>query len=448
MAYTFKGGIRLEKNNSTAKLHTEAVSDAPYVKLLLKHGADSPAKLTVKERDTVKLGQVIGEETVGASACPVHASVSGKVTSAEEYITADGTVYTAVVIENDLQHTLSESVTPCTQSISKMSREEIIERIRLAGITDTDAGSCPAYEKISRAVGKAEYLIVNCTECDHLTASTHRLLLEEPKRVIGGVKILLRAIGAPKAYIAIESGKKDVIRKLQKLLANQDIISVKAMKPKYPQGDERQLVFALTGRELASGKLPTDAGCVVFGAAACAAVYTAFSEGLPLVKRYVTVSGDCVKTPKNLSVPIGTPVSHLIKLCAGLVKAPEKMIFGGIMAGKAQVSADTPTDKSTLSVLLLSEEYSKGSRSPAVCIRCGRCIRVCPAGLMPSHVAAFTANGSFDAAEKYGVMSCTECGACAYACPGKVDLVSRIREAKAHILAEADKGDDPVSEKE
>ena len=396
----------------------------------------APAAPTVKVGDTVKIGQIIGDVPETALGCPVHASVSGKVTAIEEMRVTDGTMQKAIVIESDGQDEVHESVVPFTDGISSLSRDEIIEKIRLGGVTGMGGASFPTYAKIRSAVGKTEFLIVNCAECEPFITSDHRLLLEQTEKVIGGIKILLRAVGAPQAMVAVENNKMNAVHRLEKKLHGQKLISVKIMKTKYPQGDERQLIFALTGRELAPGKLPADAGCVIFNAATCAAVYDVFATGMPVVRRTVTVSGDCVKKPGNFSVPIGTSAAYLIEQCGGLKKTPEKLISGGPMMGQAQWDPEMPTKKSTSSLLLLSGSFSKKPQTPAVCIRCGRCIGNCPMRLMPAYIAAFVQKDDMKSAEKFGAMSCVECGSCSYNCPGKVEIVQYIRVAKNYIRTE------------
>lgn len=436
MAYTFKGGIHVEEYKLTAKSPTQIIPDPPTVRISMNQSIGAPATPTVKVGDTVKIGQVIGDVPESALGCPVHASVSGKVTAIDEMRVTDGSINRTVIIENDGNAEIHESVIPVTQSITDFSREELINTIRRAGITGMGGAAFPTYAKISSAVGKAEYLIVNCAECEPFITADHRLLLEEPEKVIGGIKILLRAVGAPEAIIAVEDNKLNVRKKLERHIKKSDFISLKFLKTKYPQGDERQLIYALTGRELATGKLPADAGCVIFNAATCAAVYTAFAEGMPLVRRIVTVSGDCVNSPGNFSVPVGTPASYLVEMAGGLKKAPEKLIAGGPMMGQAQWDPDMPTKKSTSSLLLLSESFSEKPKAAPVCIRCGRCVRNCPMRLMPALIASSVMKDDMKGAEKFGAMSCVECGSCSYNCPGKVEIVQYIRVAKNYIRTE------------
>ena len=433
LAYTFKGGIYVDDHKRTSRCAIEAVTDPPIVKISMNHTYGTPATPTVKVGDSVKIGQVIGDVPESELGCPVHASVSGKVLAIEEILSDNGTTETAVVIENDCEGTVHESVIPFTGSITSLSREEIINTIRRAGIVGMGGEGYPTHEKIRAAVGKAEYLIVNCAESEPFATADHRLLLEEPRRVIGGVKILMRALGAPQAIIAVGDNKMNVIRKYEKGLRGQSMISVRVLKTKYPQGDERQLVFALTGREISCGKAPVDAGCVILNPATCAAVYTAFAEGMPLVRRVVTVSGDCVKNPANLSVPVGCPVPHMLEHCGGLKRTPDKLIVGGPMTGKTRHNAEIYIKKSTTALTLLSDKYSKKSKTPPVCIRCGKCVSICPMRLMPAYIASLSVKGDFKGAESLGAMSCIECGACAYGCPGNVEITHHIRIAKEHL---------------
>lgn len=437
MAYTFKGGIHVDEHKHTCSCPVETLLVVPTVKISMNQNIGAPCAPVVKVGDTVCVGELIGEVPEGALGCPVHSSVSGTVSAIEEIRVPSGAVEKLVVIDSDGLYTKSESISPVTKSIKDIGRDEIIGIIKNAGITGMGGAAFPTYAKISSAVGKAELLIVNCAECEPFITADHRLLLEDAESVISGVKILMKAVGVSEAYIAIEDNKLDAVKNVKKLLGDSDMISVKVMKTKYPQGDERQLIYALTGRELASGKLPADAGCVIFNAATCASVYNAFADGMPLVRRNITVSGDCIKEPKNLSVPLGTPASVLIDVCGGLIKTPEKMISGGPMMGQAQWDFDMPVKKGTSSLLLLSQDYSKKPANPSVCIRCGRCIKNCPMHLMPAYIASFVQHDDMKNAEKYGAMSCVECGSCSYNCPGKVEIVQYIRVAKNYIRTQS-----------
>ena len=251
--------------------------------------------------------------------------------------------------------------------------------------------------------------------------------------MINGLKILLKAFGLREGIIAIEDNKPDAIRKLKSLLSSGSMIRLEILKTKYPQGDERQLIYALTGKELPAGKLPADVGCVVFNAETCSSIFVAFATGMPLVERIVTVDGDCVRTPKNLLVPIGAPYSALIDYCGGLVKKPWKIISGGPMMGIAQWDINAPVTKGTSAVLVFSDAFDKKYEMDPCCIRCGRCVRGCPMHLMPNYLALFSAKNKLEMAEEFDVMSCVECGTCSYNCPGNVPIVQLIRAAKGQI---------------
>lgn len=435
MAYTFRGGIHVNEYKLTDASPTEQLPTPPVVRISMNQSIGSGAVPVVTVGDRVLVGQVIGTVPEGTLGCPVHASVSGRVTEICDIRSSGGALEKTVVIESDGEE--RAQTFPFEGSIHDADRDAMRARIRECGITGMGGAAFPTYAKLNSAVGRCEYLIVNCAECEPFITADHRLLLESPEEVVGGVKILLRALSAPQAYIALEDNKKNAVPRLKKLCGKDGIVSVKLLKTKYPQGDERQLIYALTGRELPMGKLPADAGCVIFNAATCAAVYRAFVYGEPVVRRTVTVSGDCVAQPKNLSVPIGTPASYLIEQCGGLIREPKKMISGGPMMGQAQWDPDMPIKKGTSALLLLSSEFSDKTSAVPTCIRCGRCIINCPMRLMPAYIAQFVKLGDMKSAERYGAMSCVECGSCSYNCPAKVEIVQYIRVAKDHIRTEA-----------
>ncbi len=437
MAYTFKGGVRLQGFKLTSKSESRDIPSPPQVKISL-NGGGFTADPTVAVGERVKIGDVIGESPRGTLGCPVHASISGVVTAVESTTLEDGSHSVVVTIDSDGCDEVSPAISPCQSSITELSPEEITDVIRRAGIVGMGGEGFSTSSKINSAMGKVEHLIVNCVECEPFATADHRIILESPDRVIGGIKILMRAVSAPSAYIAIEDQHDEAVRLMTRRTRKLDFMSVRVVKAKYPQGDERQLIYALTERELAPGKIPADAGCVVFNVSTCAAVYDAFATGMPLTKRIVTVSGDCVKSPSNLRVPVGTPVSYLIEQCGGITKAPEKMILGGPMMGQTINDPATATEKTTASLLLLSGGFSPKTYSTATCIRCGKCLSNCPLHLTPAYIASFAAVGDYKNAERFGALSCMECGCCAYACPGKVELVELIRQAKAAICTAKD----------
>ena len=435
LAYTFRGGIHVEEYKNTRRCRIEALPPPDVVSIPLSQHIGVPASALVKKGDTVTIGQKLGEVGEGLG-CPVHSSISGTVTDIVKKTSQNGISVEYVVIKNDYRGTVCPTLRPISKKLTEVTPEEVIETVREAGIVGMGGAAFPTYEKLRSALGKVDKVIVNCAECEPFITANHRLLLEQPTHVINGVKILLRALGVRTAYIAVEDNKQDAIDKLEELTAESKLISVKTLKTKYPQGDERQLVYALTGMEIPNGKLPADVGCVIFNAETCAAVYRAFATGMPLVSRIVTVDGDCVKHPRNILVPIGTRVPELISFCGGLVRQPTRMINGGPMMGSAQWDPEMSVTKSTSAVLLFSESFGKKNVQTQSCIRCGKCIRNCPMRLMPMYIAQFSRIHDLERAEEYGAMSCVECGSCSYNCPGGVEIVQHIRVAKAAIRAE------------
>lgn len=435
MAYTFRGGTHVAEHKNTQRRQIEYMPAPAKVSIPLAQHIGAPCKPLVKVGDHVWCGQIIGD-VEGGLGCPVHASVSGTVTAIDTRCNANAQPITNIVIENDGEMVLDPAVRPHDKKLSETTTEEIIEIVRRAGIAGMGGATFPTYAKIQSALGKVERLIVNCAECEPYITANHRLLLENPAAVINGAKILLKAFGLRLADIAIEDNKLDAINKIEQLVAGSKLIRVRVLKTKYPQGDERQLIYALTGKELPAGKLPADVGCVVFNAETCAAVYSAFAYGMPLIERIVTVDGDCVNEPKNLFVPIGTSCLDVINACGGLRRTPKKLIFGGPMMGAAQWDIETPVTKGTSAILVFSEKAEKTSSLPDACIHCGRCIQNCPMRLMPNYLAQYAKAGRLDEAEEFGVMSCVECGTCSYNCPGHVQIVQYIRVAKGAIKAE------------
>ncbi len=432
MAKTFRGGVRMDEHKNTEKSCIEKLPAPKCVHIPMSQHIGAHCKPLVKVGDTVDKGQLIGSGDSGLF-CPIHASVSGKVTAIAETKMASGASVTEIVIENDFEDRLDPSIKPFEKKLIDTEPSEIIEIVKNAGISGMGGATFPTFAKISSALGKVDTIIINCAECEPFITANHRLLLENPASVINGLKILLRTFGLREGIIAVEDNKPDAVKRLNELLKGSRLIRVEVLKTKYPQGDERQLIYALTDRELPAGKLPADVGCVVFNAETCSAIFNAFATGMPLIERVVTVDGDCVATPKNLLVPIGTPYSDLIEYCGGLKKTPWKLINGGPMMGSAQWNINAPVTKGTSAILVFSDAYDKKYEIDPCCIRCGRCVRGCPMHLMPNYLAAFSSHGMLESAEKFDIMSCVECGTCSYNCPGNMPIVQLIRAAKGQI---------------
>lgn len=432
MAFTFRGGVHLNESKNTAANAIRRMPAPDKVSIPLSQHIGAHCKPTVKVGDTVTRGQVIGEVDAGLG-CPIHSSVSGTVKAIEEKYNAMGVKVTNIVIENDKQNTICPDIKPFDKDLDDITFDDLVEVVRKAGISGMGGATFPTYAKIQSAKDKVDKMIVNCAECEPYITANHRLLLEHPESVIGGMKLMLKVFGIRQGDLAIEDNKRDAIKIAEGMTAENSLIKVRVLKTKYPQGDERQLIYALTRREIPAGGLPADVKCIVFNAETCAAIYNAFITGMPLIERVVTVDGDCVAEPSNVLAPIGTSYRDLIDFCGGLTAEPGKIVNGGPMMGMAQWDIDAPVTKGTSAILVFSDPKSTHYEQPAACIHCGRCISVCQMHLMPNYLSMFSRAGKFDLCEKYNVMSCVECGACSYICPGGVSITADNRVAKAKI---------------
>lgn len=430
MKYTFKGGIHPGGHKNTEGCAIKLFSNPAKVWIPLSQHIGAPCECLVKKGDAVSVGQKIGEVPAGALGAPVHSSVSGVVEKIETLSDIRGNLIKHVVIANDFQNTLHESVAPFPKKLSEATTEEIIAAVREVGVVGMGGAGFPAHAKLSSAIGKATTLIVNCVECEPYLTCNYRLMLERPSEIFGGAKIVAKALGVKQTIVAIEDNKPIAIKKMTEEAP--EGVRVVTMKTKYPQGDERRLIYALTGKELPRGKLPADLGCVIFNAETLSAIYTAMATGVPSIYRTVTVDGDAAAEPSNVLCPVGTTVRDLVDFCGGLKAEPEWLINGGPMMGAAMWSPDLPVTKTTSGILLFTEGASH-VREETNCIRCGRCVRACPSGLAPCYMVASIKVGNYEEAEKFNVMNCVECGSCAFGCPAGIPLVQYFKLAKSEI---------------
>jgi len=426
------GGVHPEEGKYTAKKSIEILPIPESVYIPLSQSLGAPSVPIVNKGDRVKTGQLIakGEAFISAN---IHSSVTGVVEKIDEWIDASGYRKKAIIIKTEPDE-WEEGILPQNQlnPTIVLSKEEIIQRIKEKGIVGMGGATFPTHVKLSIPQGKkAEYLIINGVECEPYLTSDHRLMLEKGEEILIGIQILMKAIDVNKAIIGIEANKLDAIEHLTKLSAKYQGIEVQGLKLKYPQGAEKQLIKALVNREVPSGKLPIEVGCVVQNVGTAFAVYEAVQFNKPLIDRVVTISGKNFNGG-NFLVRIGTPIKALIDKCGGLPENTEKIINGGPMMGKALVSTDVPVTKGTSGILVFTSEMSH--RMPVYnCIRCGKCVSVCPMGLEPILLEKIVENNNWELAEKEHILDCIECGSCQYTCPAGRPLLDMIRLGKNKV---------------
>ena len=431
MAHSFRGGIHPDPHKeTTAGRAIEALPAPPTVQIPMSMHIGVPAEPLVKAGEHVKMGQKIGDTDAFVSV-PVHASVSGTVKSVGMALHPNGARVMSVIIENDGQDELE----PLARAMEwqMMTQDEMIALIREAGIVGHGGAAFPTHVKIRSALGKVDTMIINAAECEPYITSDHRVMLEYADDVVAGIRILLRIFSRIRCIIAVENNKPDAVESLRRAIGADNRIKIDLLKTKYPQGGEKQLIRAVTGREVPPGKLPADAGCVVFNVDTVAAINRAFTQGLPDIQRVVTVSGSAITTPKNLLVRVGTPLSALVAACGGYREEPQKMVMGGPMMGVAQFSDEVPVIRGTNAFLAFSENEDRRVNDP-VCIRCGRCVQVCPMRLLPTYLYLYASHDMWDECERMHVADCMECGACTFECPGSLHLTQMFRVAKAKAM--------------
>jgi len=434
MAKSFRGGVH--PNDRKGYTAAKAIEIAPLPEKVIiptRQHIGAPCSPVVKVGDEVKKGQVIAEAQAFVSA-PIHASISGKVVEIADYPHSVFGTCPAIVIESDGQDAWVEGL-PMQRDWKAMDAVAIKEAIRQAGIVGMGGATFPTHVKLSPPADKTiDTFILNAAECEPYLTADHRSMLEMPERIVTGMQITMKVLGVTRGFVGIEENKPDAIEVMTKACADTGI-EVMALQTKYPQGAEKTLIKVVAGREVPSGGLPMDVGCVVQNVGTVIAIADGVEKGLPLIERVTTVTGGAVANPKNLLLRVGSTFAQAIALCGGFKEQPKKVIMGGPMMGMSQRTIDVPIIKGTSGILCLSAaDVNAGEERP--CIRCGRCVEACPMGLIPSMLSILGERGVYQVAkEEYDLLDCVECGSCVYVCPAKRNIVHYCKLAKAQTAA-------------
>lgn len=434
---TFKGGLHVPEHKELTEHKSIEMAKSPqFAYIPIHQHIGAPCDAIVNVGDKVKIGQKIAESGAFVSAS-VHASIAGTVKEIKPMFIPTGIKSKCIVIENDYSEEMYEDLK--TNTLDSLTGKEIINIIKENGIAGMGGACFPAHVKFSVPEDKPiDTVILNGAECEPYLTGDHRLMLEYPEQVVFGLKAIKKILNVENAVIAVENNKMDAIEALKNVIKEEDGIQVLALKTKYPQGGEKSIIYAVTGRSLGTGALPMEVGCVVSNVATSKAIADAVLLGKPLYERVVTVTGAGIREPKNIMARIGTPLSELIEQSGGFSGKPGKIISGGPMMGIAQYYIDAPVIKGSGGLLVLTEE--EAIEKPVLpCIKCGKCIEVCPAGLQPLFISAYALKNNHERADSFDAMACIECGACSYICPAKRPLTESIKGIKKEILAKRKK---------
>ena len=436
MAQAFFGGVH--PNDMKAATNEKAIEQlaAPAeVVIPMSMHIGAPCKPIVAVGDKVTIGQKIGEPG-GFVSAPIHASVSGTVKAVEPRPFSMGGTMMSVVIENDFQNTVCPDIHPVDDPDS-LTPEQLVEIVKNAGIVGQGGATFPTHVKISSGLGKVDYVIINAAECEPYITGDHRTMLERPEQVIKGATLLAKCFGVEHVYIGVEANKQNAADVLNKTIDELKApVVVEVLHTRYPQGAEKQLCQAISGRQVPSGKLPADAGCCIFNLNTTCAIYKAVYTGMPVVSKVVTVSGSGVIEPKNLECPIGTPITALFDACGGLKEETYKLIMGGPMMGLAQYNLDVTVGKGTGAMLAFADKEEQYVEDPQ-CIRCGKCVSVCPMHLEPLFMYQYASKGMVEELNDAHIMDCMECGACSYICPARMHLTHMFKTGKQLVKDKA-----------
>lgn len=431
----FKGGADVPHRKNTAECETIIMGVPEKVIIPMLQHIGAPCEPLVKKGDTVKVGQVLGTSDKFVSS-PIHSSVSGIVSDVSSMLYPGGFHVTTVEIKTDGMQVVHEDVKPPVFS----SNKEFLEVIKQSGLVGLGGAGFPAHIKLAPPPDKkVDTLLINGAECEPYITADYRETIENSWGIISGIKILMEVLGVNNVIIGVEDNKPQAIDVLTRIAKNDDNINTVKLKSRYPQGAEKMLIYALTGRKVPPGKLPSDVGVIVMNVNSVSFISEHVKTGMPLIKKRVTVDGSAVNRPSNVEVLIGTQLSEVFDFCGGFKEAPRKVLMGGPMMGIAQYSLQTSVVKHTNALLALAEKEAKlPQESP--CIRCGKCVEVCPMELLPLYMNQHSLKGNTEELKKYNTNDCIECGCCSFACPAKRHLVQSIRLGKAQLRQAASKG--------
>lgn len=422
-------GVHAPHFKNTEDMETVRMDIPDRVVIPMSMHIGAPCEPVVSKGDKVKVGQVIGNSDAFVSA-PIHSSVSGTVKGIEDILISRGTKVKAVVIETDKKQEVFEEIKPPTIN----SREDFVKEIRKSGLVGLGGAGFPTHVKLApKNLSEVDYFIVNAAECEPYITSDYRTLMENAGDIMEGIYLIKKYLGIPKVVIGIEDNKPKAIELFDELTKNDESISVFSLDAKYPKGGEKILIYETTGRIVEEGKLPADSGVIVSNVASVAFMAKYVKTGMPLIEKVMTVDGGAVAEPKNIIAPIGTQLKDVFDFCGGFSKEPKKIIMGGLMMGVAMYSLDDPILKNTNAILALSEEQVRDTEESA-CIRCGKCVRACPMGLMPLNISEAYEHKDKEELKALKVNLCIECGCCSFACPANRPLVMTNRMSKRLIM--------------
>lgn len=431
---TFKGGVHpYEGKELSENKPVQVLMPKGDLVFPMSQGIGAPANPLVKKGDRVLAGQIIGEAG-GFISANVICSVSGTVKAVEPRRVASGGMVNSVVVENDGQYEAVEGM-GADRDPATLSKQEIRDIVKAAGIVGMGGAGFPTNVKLSPKNEDAiEYILINGAECEPYLTSDYRCMMEDPEKIIGGLKVVLQLFDKAKGVIGIENNKPEAIKKLKELVKDEPRIEVCELLTKYPQGGERSLIYAVTGRSVNSSMLPADAGCIVDNIGTVIAIYDAVCKTTPLIERVFTVTGDAIADPRNFRIKIGTNTQELIEAAGGFKSEPEKVISGGPMMGFAMFDLDVPVIKTNGSVLcMIKDQVAASVETP--CIRCGKCVSACPSHIVPVMMMKAALKGDCDTFEKLNGMECMECGSCTFVCPAKRPLTQAFKEMRKTVAA-------------